>query len=354
MIAAIRSGIGSLIDQWFGGSRVRMGPRVINDRQGSRAQPRAKGSGDGTQSAGAHADIAMRRFMAHALDVNLDDLRNDASPSERLALEPAAQVLGDLDLQARYLPRRPSLLPRLMTAINNDSNSMGEMARIIGEDGTLLGGLLKLANSSSFRMSGARPIENLEKAVALVGTDGLRSLVATALLHPVMTGMRGPFSSFAEATWEHSQYAAGCAELHATRIEGADPFSARLLALLLGLASNSVFRIAREHCFGGSQCVRPAALAKLLDDWVPTTAHRIAEKWQLPPQLCGVLAAPAVPGLARSLRFGRLAGALLVLVNRGHMRELSARAIVLADDHRRTQVDRLWSRLAIMHLAARR
>jgi hypothetical protein len=36
------------------------------------------------------------------------------------------------------------------------------------------------------------------------------------------------------------------------------------------------------------------------------------------------------------------------------MRELSARAILLADDHRRTQVDRLWSRLAIMHLAATR
>jgi hypothetical protein len=70
--------------------------------------------------------------------------------------------------------------------------------------------------------------------------------------------------------------------------------------------------------------------------------------------LSGALAAPAVPGLARSLRFGRLAGALLLLVNRGHMRELSARAIVLADDQRREQVDRLWSRLAIAHLAASR
>jgi HD-like signal output (HDOD) protein len=354
MIAAIRSGIGSLVDQWFGGSRVRKGPRVINDRQGSRAQPRANGSVDGTQSPGAHADIAMRRFMAHTLDASLDDLRNDATPSELAELEPATRVLGDLQLQAKYLPRRPSLLPRLMTAINNDSNSMREMAKIIGEDGTLLSGLLRLANSSFYRVSGGRPIESLEKAVALVGTDGLRSLVATALLHPVMTGMRGPFSSFAEATWEHSQYAAGCAELHATRIESADAFSARLLALLLGLASNAVFRIAREHCLGESRSVRPAAMANLLDDWVPPTAMRIAEKWQLPADLCNVLAAPAVPGLARSLRFGQLAGALLVLVNRGHMRELSARAILLADDHRRTQVDRLWSRLAIMHLAATR
>ena len=92
--------------------------------------------------------------------------------------------------------------------------------------------------------------------------------------------------------------------------------------------------------------VRPAAVAKLLDDWVPTMALRIAENWQLPADLQGALAIPRGPGLARSVHFGRLAGALLILVNRGHLRELSARAIVLADDHH-PDVDRLWSRLAI-------
>ena len=311
------------------------------------------GGDDANPCPGVHAEIAMRRFTAHTLDVSLGDLRSDPLPSELLELEPAARVLGDLELQAKYLPRRPSLLPRLMTAINSDSNSMREMAKIIGEDGALLGGLLKLANSSAYRMNSNRPIESLEKAVALVGTDGLRSLVATALLHPVMTGTRGPFSSFAEATWEHSQYAASCAELHSARIEQADAFNARLLVLLLGLASNAVFRIAREHCVAAN-ISRPAAMARLLDDWVPPTALRIAENWELPADLRNVLSTPAAPGLARSLRFGRLAGALIVLVNRGHMRELSARAIVLADDRRRTEVDRLWSRLAIMHLATTR
>ncbi|MBC8024725.1 MAG: HDOD domain-containing protein [Steroidobacteraceae bacterium] len=302
---------------------------------------------------GAHADVAMRRFTAYALDASLGDLRDEATAVELAELEPATRVLADLKLQAKYLPRRPSLLPRLMSAISSDSNSMREMASIIGDDGALLGGLLKLANSSYYRMSGSKPIESLEKAVTLVGTDGLRSLIATALLHPVMTGTRGPYSSFAEATWEHSQYAAGCAELHAARIEGADTFNARLLALLLGLASNAVFRIAREHCMTGSQCARPAVMAKLFDDWVPPTAQRIAESWQLPADLLGVLAAPAETGLARSLRFGRMAGALLLLVNHGHMRELSARAIILADD-RRAEVDKLWSRLVILHLTATR
>lgn len=294
----------------------------------------------------------MQRFMALTLDASLGDLRNDATPPELAGLEPATRVLGDLELQAKYLPRRPSLLPRLMTAINSDTNSMREMAKIIGEDGTLLGGLLKLSNSAFYGVRRHKPIESLEKAVALVGTDGLRSLVATALLHPVMTGLRGPFSSFAEATWEHSQYGASCAELHAIHIEGVDAFSARLLVLLRGLASNTVFRIAREHCLVSD--IRPVALANLLDEWVPPTALRIAESWQLPTDLCNVLSTPSAPGLARSLRFGRLAGALLVLVNGGHMRELSVRAILLADDDRRTQVDRLWSRIAIMHLAARR
>jgi HD-like signal output (HDOD) protein len=326
---------------------------AINDQQGCLDEIPPMGSADGSPGAGAHADIAMRRFMAHTLDVSLGDLRNEATPSELAVLEPATRVLGDLELQAQYLPRRPSLLPRLMTAINNDSNSMRELATIIGEDGTLLGGLLKLSNSAFYGVRRHKPIESLEKAVALVGTDGLRSLVATALLHPVMTGTRGPFSSFAEATWEHSQYSAACAELHAVHIERADAFSARILVLLRGLASNTVFRIAREHCQTAND-LPPAAMAKLLDDWVPPTALRIAENWQLPAELCNVLAEPAAPGLARSLRFGQLAGALLVLVNHGHMRELSARAIVLADNRRRAPVDRLWSRLAIMHLAVQR
>jgi HD-like signal output (HDOD) protein len=345
MIAAFRTGIGSLADQWFR-------TRRIKDRQGSRAQPRSTDVVDGTACPGVHANVAMRRFSALTLDANLVDLKDEATPQELAVLEPAARALGDLELQAKYLPRRPSLLPRLMSAISSDKNSMREMAKIIGEDGTLLGGLLKLSNSAFYGVRRHKPIESLEKAVALVGTDGLRSLVASALLHPVMTGTRGPFSSFAEATWEHGEYSAACAELHAVQIEDVDAFSARLLVLLLGLSSNTVFRIAREHCLAEND-IPPAAMAKLLEDWVPAMALRIAENWQLPRNLCAVLSAPDEPGLARSLRFGRLAGALLILVNRGHMRELSARAIVIADD-RRTEVDRLWARLAIRYLAATR
>ena len=323
------------------------------DRQGRWAQPIHAPASEG-HLAGIHADLALRRFTAYALDASLGDIKEQDCEADLAALEPARRVLSGLELQAKYLPRRPSLLPRLMSSINSDAHSMRDLAKIIGDDGALLGGLLRLANSSFYRASSSRPIDSLQKAVTMVGTDGIRSLVATALLHPVMTGSRGPFAGFAETIWEHSQCAAECAELHAAQVERADAFSARLLVLLHGLANNTVFRIAREECLSASVTVRPAALAKLLDDWVGPTAMRIAENWQLPPGLTGVLAEPHGNGLARSLRFGRLAGALLMLVNHGRMRELSARAIVLADDARRPQIDRLWSRLALTHLTSAR
>ena len=95
MIAAIRTGIGSLVDQWFRGPRARMAPPVINDRQGSRAMPRPKGH-TAVASATAHADVAMQRFMAQALDANLADLRQAASKRELAELEPATRVLQDL------------------------------------------------------------------------------------------------------------------------------------------------------------------------------------------------------------------------------------------------------------------
>jgi HD-like signal output (HDOD) protein len=354
MIAAFRSGMGSLVDQWFGRSRGRTALQLNKDRQGSRGQPLSTGTTDGSPWLGVHAGVAMRRFMAYALDASLGDLKDEATPRELAVLEPAARVLGHLELQAKYLPRRPSLLPRLISAINSDTNSMQVMARIIGEDGTLLGGLLRLANSSIYRLSGTRPIDSLQKAVSHVGTDGLRSLIATALLHPVMTSTRGRYPSFAEAIWEHGECAAACAELHAARIEHADAFNARLAVLLLGLAGNAVFRIARDQCLSEADAVSPAAMAKLLDDWVPSTALRIAQTWQLPADLCSTLTTPHGAGAARSVQFGRLAGALLILVNRGHMRELSARAILLADNPRPADLDRLWSRLAITHLVATR
>jgi hypothetical protein len=54
--------------------------------------------------------------------------------------------------------------------------------------------------------------------------------------------------------------------------------------------------------------------------------------------------------LGRSLKFGRVAGALIVLCRLGRVTEQDARAIVVSGEGRRSQVERLWDRLASSYL----
>ena len=295
----------------------------------------------------AHADEALRRFMAFALD---DPRARQPGEDELVPLRPlieaASAALSKLEVQARYLPRRPSLLPKLLSAMNNDANSMRELAAIIGGDPTLLGNLLRVANSVFYRNT-EKPVESLERAVTLVGTDGIRSVIATSLIHPVMATGSGWFAKFPEIIWEQTQYAADAAEAHAQQVERVDGFSARLLALLHGLSINTVFRIVRDEVLLGHDATAKPAVVQLLDQWVAPTAQRIATNWDLPQELQAVLSWPhdQTP-LGRSLFFGRLAGAQIVMVRHGCIKEASARATLLAADTRRMQVDRLWMRLA--------
>ncbi|UWX04779.1 HDOD domain-containing protein [Pseudoxanthomonas sp. NC8] len=93
--------------------------------------------------------------------------------------------------------------------------------------------MLRLANSSFHRVR-AEPVESLERAVALVGTSGLRQLVSLALLQPVMQAEGGSLGGLPGRIWEHTQLAAAIASRLATQ-DGEDGFAAQLLALLRGL-----------------------------------------------------------------------------------------------------------------------
>jgi HD-like signal output (HDOD) protein len=293
------------------------------------------------------AGDALRGFLSFALDERAPAPADSADETDHRDLICAATAaLSRLEVQAKYLPRRPSLLPKLLSAMNNNGSSMRDLAAILGGDPALLGNLLRVANSSFYRTTD-KPVESLERAVTMVGTDGIRSLVATALLHPVMAAGGIWYAKFPENIWEHTQYSADAAELHALRVEHADGFSARLLALLHGLATNTVFRLVRDEAIVRlDEPVKPAII-ELLEKWVTPTACRIAASWGLAEELTRALDAPlAESSLARSLYFGRLAGSQLMLMSRGRLKESSARATVLASDTRRAQIDRVWGRLA--------
>jgi HD-like signal output (HDOD) protein len=316
----------------------------------------------GTQPAGSGGslqwDEALRRFVAYALDdAPRESLSQAPDPAHAPVFKAVQQLLERIEARPEYFPRRPSLLPKLMATVTDSDASMREMSGIIAQDPALTANLLRIANSPIYRVS-STPIESIDRAVTLVGVAGIRSIIATALVQPLMSAGSGAFSRFPELCWEHSLYSALTAETHATQIERTEPFVSQLIGLLYGLSAIVVFRIVRDQ-FAAHPGLRPdpGSVARLLETWVAPTAGRIARSWELNERLQYALESQTLAAelqmetsLGRSLRFGRVAGSVIVLCRLGRMTEDEARAVLVAGDDRRSNIGRLWDRFSMTYL----
>ena len=251
----------------------------------------------------------------------------------------------------RYAPRRPLLLPQLLRAASDDGSSRKDLADIIARDPALVGSLLKLANGPYYRTS-SKPVESIDRAVAVLGTQGIRSLAAAALVQPVFRASSKDSGRFAEVTWEHTYRSAAAAEVFAFAVEGTDPFAAQLLALVTGLARIVVFRVATDQYAARGAKPDPSALVSLLDEHAPAVARAIAGTWELSDRLLDALdeqlrgSARPVSDLGRSVRFGVVAGALSVLAADGAIDEETARASLVVAGGSGKKFERMWERFA--------
>ncbi|WP_307551578.1 HDOD domain-containing protein [Xanthomonas sacchari] len=194
----------------------------------------------------------------------------------------AAAVLARIDAHPRYTPRRPHLLPQLTRAINDPAAGAHAIATILGQDPALAGNLLRIANSVVYRRH-PEPIENLERAVALLGTEGLRQIVLAALLQPVIVDDGSVFGRCAAILWEHTLLSAHAAA-HVPDREDAN--AAQLLALLCGLGAVAVVQVLRDaHARHGEVAPTPAAMTEMLETWSSHCAKAISTDWGLSPRV---------------------------------------------------------------------
>jgi len=301
---------------------------------------------------------ALRRFVAYALDdAPRETLSKPLEPTHAPVFTAVQKILERIEARPEYIPRRPSLLPKLLATVNDNEATLVEMSRIIAQDPALTGNLLRIANSPVYRAN-SLPVESIDRAVTLVGVQGIRSIIATALLQPLMATGGGAFSRFPEAVWEHTLYSAMAAETHATQVENAEPFVSQLIGLLYGLSAIVVFRIVRDQFAAHPHLSpEPGSIARMLETWVPPTAGRIAVSWELSKRVQYALESQALAAelqmensLGRSLKFGRVAGSLIVLCRMGRISEAEARAVLVAGEGRRSQIERLWDRMAAGYL----
>jgi len=291
-------------------------------------------------------DDVLRKLNALAFG---SEPRGPVPPAQVEIVATIGATIGSAATDPRYAPRRPLLLPQLLRAASDDGSSRKDLADIIARDPALVGSLLKLANGSYYRAS-PNPVESIDRAVTVLGTQGIRSLAAAALVQPVFRAGSKESSRFAEVTWEHTYRSGAAAEVFAFAVEGTDPFAAQLLALVTGLARMVVYRVATDQYAARGVKPEPSALVSLLDEHASVVAHEIATTWELSDRLLDTLdeqlrgSVRPVSDLGRSLRFGIVAGALSVLASEGAIDEETARASLVAAGGTGKKFERMWDR----------
>lgn len=258
--------------------------------------------------------------------------RGEQDPAHERIVATALAAIGDPASQRQYFPRRPNLLPELIRAINDENASVRQLVPIVARDPALVGNLLRVANSSFYRVT-PQAIETIERALVVLGSDGLRSAMAAALMQPIFqVPAAGGASRFPEIVWEHAVRSAHAAIPHAALVERANPFAAELLTLISGLAEIVLFRAVLEHCPPSPvrEGVDPLVVASILESHSAIFAWHIGADWRLSEEMLAALEEQMVPSepatpLGRSLRFGRGAGALAVLHANAIVDEASVR-----------------------------
>ncbi|MET0288326.1 MAG: HDOD domain-containing protein [Pseudoxanthomonas sp.] len=301
-------------------------------------------------------DLRPYRLRLHALALQAPGLRAGEFQIQGAHLEVAGDVavtLSGIESHPRYMPRRPQLLPQLMQKINDSGSSVQGIAALIAQDPALAGNLLRIANSPLYRLQ-SLPVENIQRAVAMLGTEGLRQIIAAALMQPVMSG-QGVFGRFPAIVWEHTLLAATAAAEHARQVEHGDAFAAQLLGLLRGLGAIIVVQVLRDAYAQRPELTPdPAVAASLLETWAGPTAYRLASSWELSERMLyalddlGPASARQFSSLGRSLQFGTLAGTLATLSHHEQMDKTDEQALALlasagADP---ALAQALWTRLS--------
>jgi HD-like signal output (HDOD) protein len=280
--------------------------------------------------AAVHTDTFRLAFGVRRIDYQIFD---DHAQIIKKVIASLPQAMRD----EKQLPRRPAMLPKLLRAINGSDSTREELARLILQDPVLAGNVLKRANSAFYRQN-TSPVESVERAIVVLGFEGLRAPVAISAMQPVFNLPQGFFDKFAPITWEQAHRSAVAAECYARLHRTGDPFTANLIGLLGGLGRIVMFRITLDHYrHGGNLMPRAEVFIQLIKDHSRALTRAIAVNWEMSESFLSAMDAQIeqqspsqMTPMAKALYYGELAGALVLLEKHANATRESSLAMLEA------------------------
>ncbi len=198
---------------------------------------------------------------------------------EQRALVMLDKTLGLPSLPDDLLPRAAALIPQLLALLRQTDLPVPALAQKVAKDPVLAAEVLRLASSPYYRAQGE--VGDLAQAIALIGVQGLQTVIARVVLKPMYEASAGRLSALAAPRlWEHAEALARHAGV-AAHAAGLPVFDGYLAGLLHDSGWTLALRLIDRQ---GTLALPPsAAFAKALEERAHGFFGRAAERWAITP-----------------------------------------------------------------------
>lgn len=197
-----------------------------------------------------------------------------------------AKFLDDINNNRISLPTLPEVAMKVREVVQNPESTAAQISVILGSDPVLSARLLQIANSAMYRP--AKPIENLQNAIARLGNTVVRNLVTSMVMENIYQGQaNNDLNKLLKKLWLHSTKVAAISHVLARKFTKLKPDQAMLGGLIHDIGAIPVYTEVANI---------PELLAdeSLLDSIVGKMhiliGTSILDEWNFPQELIAVVA----------------------------------------------------------------
>ena len=212
---------------------------------------------------------------------------HDMSPQavEKMVVQQLDKLLSAPVFDERVVPRLPTVVPQLLSALRSDEVSGKDLAEQVGRDPVLVGEVIRIANSAYYQTT--QKINSLERAIVMIGRIGLQRLIANVMMRPIFNAQGGRISQRAgQYLWSQSERCAlACSYLSRGLYE---PFDAYLAGIVCRTGLIVAVRI-MDQANINKDLSHSHAFYQMLLNRTQQLSLRIATSWEFPQRVLGAL-----------------------------------------------------------------
>jgi HD-like signal output (HDOD) protein len=267
--------------------------------------------------------------------------RSSVTPDDEASQVMLLGYLGELAKSdvagSDLIPRIPGVMQELLKNMRDEKVSTANLALLIKKDVVLLVAVLKEANSAIYNPPS--PILDLNKAIQVLGHNGLRLILAKTAARPIFNAKLGNFTKLiGPKIWEHTEArSVACSVLAKQR--GVDQFQAFLAGLMQDVGLMIAMRVFDRGGVNGALSTSDS-FRNSLRKQARVISSQICRVWDLAPAVQSAIteqdsekSGSEWSQLGQLLRMGDIIGKACVLVKSGQLQnELELFREVLSKD----------------------